>query len=83
MNRHSIDGVSVGSQQGTVLVSWDIQTAYGPVLGSNGNGEAVRSQPNCSYGSLMLSLQVCALVMTASKPASGAEASLSVLSLLS
>lgn len=36
----------------------NIKAANDAILSSNGNGEAVRSQSDCSHRSLMLSLQM-------------------------
>ena len=44
VNSHSIDGVSVGSQESVILVSRYIQAANDPVLCANGNGQAIWRQ---------------------------------------
>ena len=56
IHSHSIDGISVRAQQCAVLVSGNVQAAYDAILSPNGNGETIRSKPNCSHRSLMLGL---------------------------
>ena len=56
IHSHSIDGISVRTQQCAVLVSGNVQAAYDAILGPNGDGETIRSKPNCSHRRLMLSL---------------------------
>lgn len=56
IHRHSIDGIGVRAKQCSVLVSGNIQAAYDTILSANSDGETIRSKPNCSHRSLMLSL---------------------------
>ena len=58
INSYCIHSVSVGAQQGVVLMSGHIQAANDAILCANSNGEPIWGQPQGCDWSLMLSLHL-------------------------